>query len=169
MRCGKWNGEPCRGVAGSGGRTIWPEDVQAYEKGPHRSDSVWSKSTATPAVFTFTHHKSLLLSAAKVKVKGYEKAAAVHCNGLLQSDLRIRYHFRLWMSTDDAEKGVENQTLFLCKVIMKKIQVCRCKWAFIFWKVSSEIWCSILQASWAAVASSTPRPIRSCVRMRWRS
>ena len=76
-------------------------DYRTYEKRPHRSDSVWSKSTVISAVFTFTHHKSLLLSVAKVKVKGYEKAAASHRADLLGFDLTIRYHFPGRMSTDE--------------------------------------------------------------------
>ena len=76
-------------------------DYRTYEKRPHRSDSVWSKSTVISAVFTFTHHKSLLLSVAKVKVKGYEKAAASHRSDLLGFDLTIRYHFPGRMSTDE--------------------------------------------------------------------
>ena len=60
------------------------------------------------AVFTFSHHKSLLLPSTKVKVKGYKKGMTAHGDNLLILNLSIRYHFPPGMSTDGAEKGGKN-------------------------------------------------------------
>ena len=72
------------------------------------------------AVFTFSHHKSLLLPVAKVKVKGNEKAAAGHRADLLGLDLSLRYHFAAKLSTDEGEKDRKNRLLFLCKVMKRR-------------------------------------------------
>lgn len=142
------------------------------QKELHRSDSVkLSVNGFSSAVPLLTQHKSLLLSGAKVKVISGKKAGSGgHCEISLicmQSAKYVQASMPLTPHPSFASQlppSPQGEGLFQCFFHYNTLmRWCQCdfsiKCALIFSKVSSEMTCSMAQASCAAVSCSTPRAV----------